>query len=227
MSLLSFWYLGLATWACRGITPSSVFTWSSALRVCPHFFLLMTPVIGLGPTLLHCDLIFIWLHLQRPLCNCSSNGFTTEFRGEEVRRLRHLHGPHSFSWPLVKNGWPKIWLQFFLKKQYLFNFRERGRKGEREGEKHHYVVATRVPCTEDLACNPGMCPGWEWNRRPFGSQASTQSTEQHQPGLNIFLKDFIYLFLKRWEGRENERERNIDWLPLVRHTTQAYALTRN
>ena len=115
----------------------------------------------------------------------------------------------------------------FFKKQYLFNFRERGRKGEREGEKYHYVVATRVPCTEDLACNPGMCPGWEWNRRPFGSQASTQSTEQHQPGLNIFLKDFIYLFLKRWEGRENERERNIDWLPLVRHTTQASALTRN
>ena len=26
-------------------------------------------------------------------------------------------------------------------------------------------------------------PNWESNRRPFGSQAGTQSTEQHQPGL--------------------------------------------
>ena len=26
------------------------------------------------------------------------------------------------------------------------------------------------PPTGDLACNPGMCPDWESNRRPFGSQ---------------------------------------------------------
>ena len=39
-----------------------------------------------------------------------------------------------------------------------------------------------------------------------------------------FLKDFIYLFLERGEGREKERERNINvasWAPctgdLVRH----------
>ena len=31
-----------------------------------------------------------------------------------------------------------------------------------------------------------------------------------------FLKDFIYLFLDRREGREKERERNINvWLPLT------------
>ena len=31
-----------------------------------------------------------------------------------------------------------------------------------------------------------------------------------------FLKDFIYLFLDRWEGREKEWERNINvWLPLT------------
>ena len=35
--------------------------------------------------------------------------------------------------------------------------------------------------------------------------------------LFLFFKDFIYLFLERGEGRkgERERERNIDWLPLV------------
>ena len=35
----------------------------------------------------------------------------------------------------------------------------------------------------DLACNSGMCPGWEVNQWPFGSQAGTQSTEPHQPGV--------------------------------------------
>ena len=31
----------------------------------------------------------------------------------------------------------------------------------------------------DLACK---CPDRELNQRPFGSQASTKSTEPHQPG---------------------------------------------
>ena len=60
--------------------------------------------------------------------------------------------------------------------------RERERDGEREGEKYQCVVASRMPPTGDLAGNPGMCPEWELNQRPFGSQADTQSTEPHQPG---------------------------------------------
>ena len=40
-----------------------------------------------------------------------------------------------------------------------------------------------APSTGDLAHNPGMCPDWESNWQPFGSQASTQSTEPHQPEL--------------------------------------------
>ena len=49
-----------------------------------------------------------------------------------------------------------------------------------------------------------------------------------------FLKDFIYLFLERGEGRVKERERyNNVWLPLtclplgIWPTTQAGALTGN
>ena len=38
------------------------------------------------------------------------------------------------------------------------------------------------PPTRGLACNPGTCPDWESNRRPFGSQARTQSAEPRQPG---------------------------------------------
>ena len=70
---------------------------------------------------------------------------------------------------------------FFLR-FYLFIFRERGREEDREGEKRQCVVAFHMPPTGDLACNPSMCPDSKWNQQPFGSQASTQSTEPHQPG---------------------------------------------
>ena len=74
-------------------------------------------------------------------------------------------------------------VSFYFLRFYLFIFRERGKEGEREGKKHQCVVASRAPPTGDLACNPGMCPDWEWNLWPFGSQAGMQSSESHQPGL--------------------------------------------
>ena len=40
-----------------------------------------------------------------------------------------------------------------------------------------------MPPAGDVARNPGMCPDWESNPWPFGSQVGTQSTEPHQPGL--------------------------------------------
>ena len=53
-------------------------------------------------------------------------------------------------------------------------------------------------------------------------------------GVNFFFKKYvIYLFLEREEGREKERERNIDQLPLTHSqpgtgpATQACALTGN
>ena len=59
-------------------------------------------------------------------------------------------------------------------------FRQRGREGEREGEKHQCVVASHAPPTGDLAHNPGMRPDWGSNWPPFGSQAGSQSAEPHQ-----------------------------------------------
>ena len=55
-------------------------------------------------------------------------------------------------------------------------------------------VSSCVPSTGDLALNPGMCPDWESNQQPFGSQASAQSTEPHQPGLifNFISKSCLY-----------------------------------
>ena len=59
--------------------------------------------------------------------------------------------------------------------------------GEREEEKHQCVVASHTSPTGDLACNPGMCPDWESNQRPFSSWAGTQYTELHQPGHKYIL----------------------------------------
>ena len=78
---------------------------------------------------------------------------------------------------------------------YLFIFRERGREGEREGEKHQRVVASQAPSTQDLAYTPGMCPDWESNWWAFGLQAGTQSTEPPHPGLVVCLGLFgFWLF---------------------------------
>ena len=41
--------------------------------------------------------------------------------------------------------------------------------------------------------NPGMCPDWESNQQPFGSQARTQSTEPHQPGPSDMSKNKCWL----------------------------------
>ena len=57
---------------------------------------------------------------------------------------------------------------FFFSRFYLFTFRERGREGEREGEKHR-SVASRMPPAGDLAHNPDMCLDWELNLGPLGS----------------------------------------------------------
>ena len=43
-----------------------------------------------------------------------------------------------------------------------------------------------MPPAGDLAYNPGMCPDWESNLRPFIS-AGAQSTEPYQPGQDLFF----------------------------------------
>ena len=53
-----------------------------------------------------------------------------------------------------------IFLNSFVK-DFTYLFLERGEGEEKEGEKHQCVVASHV------------CPDWELNLRPFGSQAGT------------------------------------------------------
>ena len=56
---------------------------------------------------------------------------------------------------------PFILYFLFLKIIYLFIFREKGKEGQRKGEKHQSVVASHMPPTGDLSGNPGLCPDWE------------------------------------------------------------------
>ena len=78
----------------------------------------------------------------------------------------------------------------YIFKKILFIFRERGKEGERRREtsmcERYIDWLPLTPPTGDLACNPIMCPDLESNRRPLGSQASTQSTDLHQPGLLMY-----------------------------------------
>ena len=58
------------------------------------------------------------------------------------------------------------------------------------------MVASHIPPTEDdQARNLGRCPDWEPNQQPFGLQAGTQSTEPHQPGLSMVLKNLYELII--------------------------------
>ena len=52
------------------------------------------------------------------------------------------------------------------------------------------LIGLPLTCPQlgNLVCTPGMHPNWELNQLWFGSQASTQSTEPHQPGQKIKLK---------------------------------------
>ena len=78
------------------------------------------------------------------------------------------------------------------KKKTLFTYLKRGegREKERERNINVWLPLTRLP-TGDLARNPGMYPDWESNQWPFGSYASTQFIEPHQPGP--VPNDFMYI----------------------------------
>ena len=60
------------------------------------------------------------------------------------------------------------------------------------------MLASHVPSTGNLAWNSGMCPDWELNLQPFGSQAGTQFTEPQQPGLGKKILNKLFYFLGKY-----------------------------
>lgn len=82
--------------------------------------------------------------------------------------------------------------------------REKERERNADVREIHRSVASHTHPTRDLAHDPDKCPDQESNWRPFSSQAGTQSTESHQPGLSFYL--FINF---RKTGREGEKNINL------------------
>ena len=77
-------------------------------------------------------------------------------------------------------------------------------------EKHQSVVASHMAPTGDLAHNPGMCPDWELNQRPFGSQPTLNLLSYTSQGeVKVFsashaLWSFHILFCEKW-AQENSQ----------------------
>ena len=69
----------------------------------------------------------------------------------------------------------------------LFIFKERGKGGEREGEKHECAVVSHMSPTGNLARNPGMCLDWDLNQQPIVSQASTPLSHTSQGNPRFIL----------------------------------------
>ena len=89
--------------------------------------------------------------------------------------------------------YPVSELRGFLKKNFIYLFSEKEEGREKERARNIDVRReTSIGCLLHApywgpSPNPGMCPDWESNQRPLGSQASAQSTEPHQPGQAIFF----------------------------------------
>ena len=65
---------------------------------------------------------------------------------------------------------------------------ERGEGREKEWERNINVQLSLACPPWGPGLQPRHVPDWESNRRPFGSHASTQSTEPHQLGLPTIFK---------------------------------------
>ena len=114
-------------------------------------------------------------------------------------------------------------LRFFI---YLF-FRERGREGEREEEKHWCARDTLIRCllhapSQRPGRNPGMCP-----------ESQTSDLLVKRPALNPLShtsqgKDFyFFLFREGKGGRKRRRRTSMCMQPGTWPATQACALNGN
>ena len=119
-----------------------------------------------------------------------------------ILKVTHIHKSSDVSFGLCFSGslissnqrmkYPlevyfKWWRRFeqrvfnFLK-DFIYLFLERGREGERERNINVWLPLT-CPPPRTWPTTQACALDWESNRRTFSSQASTQSNEPHQPGL--------------------------------------------
>ena len=67
-------------------------------------------------------------------------------------------------------------------KDFIYLFLVGGGRREKERERNIHQLPLRYTPHWDRTCNPGTCPDWESNRRPFAFQDNAQSTEPHWSG---------------------------------------------
>ena len=115
---------------------------------------------------------------------------------KRLRNVKPALGLHEHMKMFLKGGWFyfKALMIFtayeyrFCLKIYLFIFQERGKEGERKGEKHRCERETCIRClwhtpSQDQTGSPGMCPDQKSsNWQPFAVQDDAQPTEPHQSG---------------------------------------------
>ena len=95
----------------------------------------------------------------------------------------------------------KYFIYFYFKLFYIFIFRERGKEGEREGEKHR--------CGR-ITCLPLACPQlgtWPVTQACALAGNRTSNHSVHRPALNprsLTSQDYLFIFIQR--GRDGERE---------------------
>ena len=72
---------------------------------------------------------------------------------------------------------------FFLRFDLVL---ERGEGREKERERNISWLPLIHALTGGQTCNPGTCPDWALNQRPFALREDTQPTEPHWSGLEFF-----------------------------------------
>ena len=82
----------------------------------------------------------------------------------------------------------------FFKRFYLFNFRGKGREGEREVKKHQCVRETsmcgclsRAPNWGPVP-NTGLCPDWESKPRPLVYRQVLNPPSHSSQGYNFLIR---------------------------------------
>ena len=87
-------------------------------------------------------------------------------------------------------------LQIFLIFYFMYLFLERGREGEREGEKYHCVVASPTPSTGDLAATQACALTGNQTSDPLVcSQVLSPPRHTSQSRELTFCKTFLSVFL--------------------------------
>ena len=84
---------------------------------------------------------------------------------------------------------------------YLFIFRDRGREGGGDKEKHQFVVASHAPPTGDLARHEGMCPDWGSNRWPVVRRPALNPLSHISQVEDFLLKTIGKKEEMRWKYR--------------------------